>query len=84
MSEKKKSSLEVNLEVLNNYVEDKQYKADELVEIISRLNSLVFMVNVDYKKKKESMAYIGTEEWKEVAYTVDSIKVRIAKLVLDL
>lgn len=84
MSEKKKSSLEVNLEVLNNYVEDKQYKANELVEILSRLNSLVFMINTDYKKKQESMSYIGTKEWKEIAYTVDSIKVRIAKLVLDL
>lgn len=84
MSEKKKSSLEVNLKTLNNYVEDKQFKAHELSEIINRLNSLVFMVNTDYKKKEESMSYIGTEEWKEIAYTVDSIKVRIAKLVLDL
>lgn len=84
MSKKKKSSLELNLETLNDYAEDKQFKAHELVEIISRLNSLMFMINVDYKKKKESMSYIGTEEWKEIAYTVDSIKVRIAKLVLDL
>ena len=84
MSKKKKSSLELNLEALNNYVKDKQFKNKELLKIINRLNALMFMINTDHKKKEEGIGYIGTEEWTKIANTIDAIKVRIAQLILNL